>query len=212
MGSIPFTVAGDFKTTLHVAITDWKTKSDIPHSLLEADRRHVYQVNDYAWLTTRVLADYLNNWEIMAPKEARFDLTGDPLPHIDQVVVDDLNVVYLSMSKVRTFTTGRLLYAKGKQVTAMGEDGKRHVVQPVEHEVLELAPLHEFSLSYTESLIRKGIEDQIAGREALAAPLEGDDAFLMCPGCGVKDVCIALGKAQGYSMEFQEGKVSRWQK
>jgi hypothetical protein len=197
------------ETTLHVSITDWKTKSDIPHSLLEADRRHVYQINDYAWLTTQVLADYLNNWEILAPKEARFELTGDFLPRIDRVVVDGLTVSYLSMSKSRKFESGKLLYGKGKQKMAEGTDGKMHRVEPIENEVLELAPLHEFDLAYTESLIRKGIEDQIAGRESLAAPLEGDDAYLMCPSCGVKDVCITLGKAQGYDMAYQEGK-KRW--
>lgn len=194
------------ETVLHVSITDWKTKSDIPHSLVEADRRHVYQVNDYAWLVTQVLAQYINDWENMAPKEARLSLTGDPLPHIDQVVVDELSVAYLSMSKVRKFTSGKLLYAKGKQRMEQGTDGKMHRVDPIEHEVLELVPLHEFDLVYTASLIRKGIEEQIAGQESLAAPLSGDDAYLMCPSCGVRDVCIALGKAQGYDMQYQEGK------
>lgn len=191
---------------LHVSITDWKTKSDIPHSLLEADRRHTYQINDYAWLTTQVLSQYINDWAIMAPKEARFQLNGEYLPHIDRVVVDELSVVYLSMSKVRKFTSGKLLYAKGKQRMERGSDEKMHRVDPVEYETLELVPLHEFTLAYTESIIRKGIESQIAGQESLAAPLEGEDALLMCGGCGVKDVCITLGKAQGYPMQWQEGK------
>lgn len=194
------------EVVLHVSITDWKTKTDIPHSMIEADRRHIYQINNYAWIVTQVLADYLNNWEVMASGDARFQLTGGPLPHIDRVVVDELRIVYVSMSKVRSFVSNRLLYAKGKQKTEIGEDGKKHIIYPVEHETLELVPLHEFSLGYTESIIRKGIEEQIEGQEALAAPLEGEDAYLMCPSCGVKDVCISLGKAQGYSMQYQEGK------
>lgn len=210
VGVLPFTVAGGAKTTLHVSITDWKTKSDIPHSMLEADRRHVYQINEYAWLVTHVLADYLNNWEIMAPAEARFQLNGDFLPHIDAVVVDGMTVQYMSMSKTRRFETGKLLYAKGKLKMVEGTDGKMHRADPQENEVLELVPLHEFSLPYTESIIRKGIEDQLAGKENLAPPLEGDDANLMCPGCGVKDICITIGKAQGFSMEYQEGK-RKWQ-
>lgn len=191
-------------SVLHVSITDWKTKADIPHALVEADRRHVYQVNEYAWIVTQVLKDYLNEWEIRAPEGARFQLTGDPLPHIDQVVVDEFSVVYMSMSKVRRFTTGKLLYAEGKQKTVVGTDLKPHRID--EHEILELTPLHEFDLKYTEGIIRKGIEDQMAGKESLAAPLEGDDALLMCPSCGVKDVCITIGKAQGLNMQAQEAK------
>lgn len=193
---------------LHVGITDWKTKNDIPHALIEADRRHVYQINEYAWLATTVLAQYINEWEIRATAGARFQLTGGPLPHIDQVVVTELSVVYLSMSKVRRFTSGKLLYARGKQKTVIGTDLKPHRVEG-EYETLELSPLHEFSLPYTESIIRKGIEDQMAGKESLANPLEGDDALLMCPSCGVKDVCITIGKAQGLDMTAQEAK-RRW--
>lgn len=204
-GSLPFTVAGGAKTTLHVGITDWKTKNDIPHSMLEADRKHVYQINQYAWIATKVLADYLNNWEIMAPPDARFHLFQS-LPHIDAVVVDRMSVQYLSMSKPRKFESGKLLYAKGKIKMVEGTDGKMHRSDPQENEVLELVPLHEFDIRYTESLIRKGIEDQIAGDESLAPPLEGDDAYLACPSCGVKDVCISLGKAQGYDMQYQENK------
>lgn len=198
------------RAVLHVSITDWKTKADVPHSLLEAEKRHVHQINQYAWLASQILKDYLNGWEGMAPKEARLRLNVD-IPTIDQVVVDGLSVVYLSMSKQRTFTTGRLLYAKGKQRTELGSDGKYHRVDPIEHETLELVPLHEFSLSYTESIIRKGIEVQIEGQQALAAPLEGDDASRMCPSCGVRDTCIALGKAQGYDMVYQEAKRAWYQ-
>lgn len=190
---------------LHISLTDWKTKNDIPHSMVEADKRHVHQINDYAWLCLQVLALYLNNWEEMAPKEAKLYLGKgvDKLPHIDRVVVDEFKIVYMSMNKERTFVSDKIGQAKGKLLGEKDAHGHWHAYVPHEHEPLELFPVRMFSPSYTESTIRHGIEIQVESEEVLAPPLEGEDAKLMCPGCGVREVCITLGEAQGYNMIHQ---------
>lgn len=190
--------------TLHVSITDWKSRSDIAHSFQAPDRKNEYQVNYYAWLCTEILALYINEWEIMAPAEANFQLTGDPLPRIDLVVVDELNIVYMSMSKVRKFTSSGFRFAKGKQLGETGNDGRWHKYKnPERWEEIELAPVRAMGHDYVASLIRQGIALQMDGDEQLAPPLIGDDAALMCPKCGVREACITLGRAQGYDMKDQ---------
>jgi hypothetical protein len=190
--------------TLHVSITDWKSRSDIPHSMIAPDKKHEYQVNYYSWLTTEVLALYISEWEIRANKEASFQLTGDPLPEIDLVVVDEINVVYMSMSKVRKFTSSGFRFARGKQLGEIGNDGHWHRYKnPERWEEIELAPVRVLGHEYVESLIRQGIALQIDGDEQLAPPLIGEDAALMCPKCGVREACINLGLAQGYDMKDQ---------
>jgi len=194
--------------TLYVRLTDFKTKNDVPNNLIEPEKRHLYQINFYRWLVTQVLLEYLKEFDARRNPSAVLHW-GDGqdvslLHSITAVVVEELNISYMAMSKQRTFTSSRIITTRGKIRGETGEDGKWHQLHPREYEDLELAPLHMFSLSYSERLIREGIERQIEGGQELAAPLIGEDAQLMCPRCPVKEDCITLGKAQGLDMRWQE--------
>ncbi len=203
---------------LHVKLTDYKTRSDIGHDLVAADRRHVIQINQYAWLVKRFLPGYLNQvfGSIIPPLDGNgqvvleqhlFMGSRDRLPHIDEVVIDELSIEYLDMSKSRIFSSKGFLYTEGKMVTDMmgGRSVRR---KPAEYEELELEPLHQFKDRYVEGIIRKGIEAQIEAGTLLAPPLTGDDARLMCGGCAVRQVCYDLGRQEGYDMLDQRPYVN----
>lgn len=202
---------------LHVRIVDWKSKNDIPHSMLEADWKHVYQINEYRWLAEKTLLSYLKGWKENVPdhRDAQLYFTPDVedfyFGNITSVVVDEIAVVYLSSNKTRTFSSEVFLYTKGKMLgeSTMGSDGKMHfhAYKPRQYEELELAPLRKWQIEYTEQVIREGIENQIAGEEHLAPPLEGDDAVLMCERCPVRQACYDIGLAQGHTMNWQRPYV-----
>jgi len=191
------------KHRIHVKITDVKTRTAVGHDLIAADRRHQYQVNFYAWLVARFLPGWLNNpipdWEknLFLNDDAR-------IPHIDEVIVDELSITYLDMARPRTFTSKGFLYDQGKM---LGDrvDGKWVRRKPVEHAELELEPVHQMQEQYVEGIIRKGIEAQIAARSMLAPPLtDPEDVGLLCRSCPVRPACIETGKREGYNMELQE--------
>ena len=198
-----------WKHVLHVKITDYKTRSEVGHDLVEPDKRHVHQVNEYAWLLKKFLPDYLNNCTghgdpggCVEPTEHLF-LTTPVMPRIDEVVVSELSITYMDMKRPRTFTSRGFLYDQGKQ---LGDrvNGRWVRRNPIEHEELELEPIPQFKNAFTESLIRKGIEEQIEADELLAPPLVGDDARYMCQNCAVRQICYDTGLKEGYTMEDQK--------
>ena len=201
-----------WKNVLHVKIVDYKTRSEVGHDLIAPDKRHVHQVNQYAWLVKKFLPAWLHSyWE---------DENGEPLEeyvdhlflapnfpvtlfNIDEVVVDELSITYMDMKRPRTFTSKGFLYDQGKQ---LGDRINGHWVRrtPIEHEELELEPIHQFKDKFTESLIRKGIEEQIEAEQLLAPPLSGSDAEYMCRSCAVRQVCYDTGLKEGYEMTDQK--------
>lgn len=203
---LPLLIPGETTTTLHVKLTDFKTKTEVTHALIEPEHRHVQQINAYAWLITKYLPTFLNKCVGMGglteDECTHLSINAQFFPHIDEVVVDELSIVYMDMSKSRTFTSRGFLYAQGKMLS---DHINGHWVRrvPAEYEELELQPVHQFRLPYIESIIRKGIETEIESREMLAAPLTGDDAGLMCRSCPVRQACIETGLREGYNMQAQ---------
>lgn len=196
------------KHRLHVKITDYKTRTEVGHDLISADKRHVTQINEYAWLVARFLPGWLDMWDkgLLTWEDAeRLALNAGVWPrNIDEVIVDELSIVYLDMSRTRTFTSLGFLYDEGKM---LGDkiDGKWVRRKPVEHEELELAPIEQMKDEVVEGLIRRGIERQIEAQTMLAPPLTDDeDVRLLCRSCPVRAVCIDVGKREGYNMELQE--------
>lgn len=199
---------------LHVKITDLKTKSEVTHELIEAEYEHVIQINMYAWLIKKFLPTYLHSWRGYTDV---FELEGDGDEHlflnpnwpitlldIDEVIVDELSITYADMKRTRIFTSRGFLYDSGKIRGEIGIDGRWRRTYPIEHDELELAPIHMFANSYIESKIRKGIEEQIESETLLAPPLTGVDANIQCGSCPVRQACITLGKDEGYNMAEQE--------
>ena len=198
------------KHRLHVKITDFKTRTEVGHDLVSADRRHVVQINEYAWLVRRFLPGWLKKMQTAFPELVQhlfMDVAGNDfivLPDIDEVIVDELSITYLDMSRPRTFTSKGFLYDQGKM---LGDRIGGHWVRrkPPEHEELELEPVHQMQDGYVEGIIRKGIERQIEARTLLAPPLaEEEDVRLMCRSCPVRPACIDTGKREGYNMALQE--------
>jgi PD-(D/E)XK nuclease superfamily len=201
---------GDSHNILHVKIVDYKTKSEVGHDLVAADRRYVYQVNEYAWIVQQFLPGWLNDTSGNAMSQAghlQLDASVEELPHIDEVVVDELSITYMDMKKTRTFSSKAMLYADGKMLSDF-RNGRWIRRNPPEHEELELEPIHQFKPEYMESHIRRGIEEQIKAQKLLALPLVGDDAKLMCRSCPVRQVCYETGIQEGYDMDDQRPFVA----
>ncbi len=208
----PLTHMG-WKNVLHVKLVDYKSKSEVLHTLVEPDEQHVYQINSYAWMVQQFLPKWLN-WQtdlgwpncdgcMDVDTEHLFMNDGVQLPNVDEVVIDELSIVYLDMKKVRTFTSKGFGYANGKMKGTMS-GGHWHRNVPTEYETLELMPIHQFTNKFIEEKIRKGIERQIESETILAAPLTGDRAELMCRSCPVLVKCVEVGKAEGHDMKEQE--------
>lgn len=203
------------KHRLHVKIEDVKTRSEVGHDLVRADSRHTQQINLYAWLVQRFLPGWLN--EVFTTLHRDMGVVENPhlfmnvekndfirLSHIDEIVVDELSILYADMGKTRIFTSRGFGYDQGKLI---GDRIGGHWVRrkPVEHEELELEPVHQMQDQYVEGIIRKGIERQIEAKTMLAPPLtEPEDVGLMCRSCPVRPFCIETGKKEGYNMELQE--------
>jgi hypothetical protein len=195
---------------LHVKLVDYKTKSAVGHDLVSPDREHVYQINEYAWLVQQFLPGYLNACTghgdpgaCVAPNEHLFfSPSVTTWPRIDEVVVDELSITYMDMSRTRTFTSKGFLYDKGKMLSDK-INGRWVRRRPVEYEELELEPIHHFKSKTIESVIRKGIEEKEEAETLLAGPLVGEEAEIKCPNCSVRQICYDLGRQEGYSMEDQ---------
>ncbi len=201
------------KHRLHVKIEDVKTRTEVGHDLLRADDRHTRQINEYSYLVKQFLPGWLNMQQ--TPDDPDFPgwnayrghlylNEGVGIPHIDEVIVDELSILYADMGKTRIFTSRGFGYTEGKM---LGDkiDGRWVRRKPVEHEELELEPVHQMQDQYVGGIIRKGIERQIEAKTMLAPPLtDPEDVGLMCRSCPVKAFCIETGRKEGYNMELQE--------
>ncbi len=158
----------DGRTWWGVSIVDYKSHREVEHSLVAPERKHVMQLNMYAWLVTQCLPKckdnlpYARNWP-------------------DVVEVIELELVYVDMSRVRRFTSEGPLKGKGKLLDRRTR----------EKEVLDLEPIPLMSLEDTEAWIRKHIEMKIEAKNVLPPPLEGDAARI-CPYCPMFNICSDL--------------------
>lgn len=149
---------------LVVKLTDWKSKKDIGHDLVAASEDHAKQVNMYAYLLVKCLPGYLGK------------------PHLD-VVVDELEIFYFDMGKVRRFNSKCSLVDRGKLLYPRYKG---------EYEEIELAQLKMKSMAFMHDFIRTLIEDAIEASQSLPAPYEGDKARL-CPYCPLQKACVERG-------------------
>jgi len=194
-------------TRLYVKITDFKTRTEVGHDLVRADERHIQQINMYAWLVARFLPGWIKSRGACCAgiygDNGEMELNQGVLD-VDEVIVDELSIVYLDMSRPRTFTSKGFLYDEGKLKGDM-VDGKWRRRKPEEHEELELEPLKQYSSEDVEGMIREGIEGKIEAEMMLAPPLTKlEDVRLMCRSCPVRPDCILTGKKEGYDMTLQE--------
>ena len=133
---------------IHIKVVDYKSKSEIKHDLLSVIYDHELQVNMYAWVASRELP-------------ALLDLPGA------EVVLDELEIDYVDMSRVRRFTSAGWLHDRGKRLNR---------TKPYRYETIELAPIHIWPLESVGRFVRKRIEERIEAHEVLP-PCERPDDF-----------------------------------
>jgi hypothetical protein len=148
------------KPTAHVKVVDYKSKKEIGHDLTAASIEHQIQVNLYAWLVTRELGFFLSFSS-----------------HVD-IVVDELEIVYADMKKVRRFTTAGELYANGKMIRR----------SPRQYETLTLEPIKMKSLDWCEGYVKRNIERREAAKDRLPAVLPEEESW-KCMRCPVFEAC-----------------------
>lgn len=148
-----------------VKLTDWKSTKEVGHDFVEAKEDHQKQVNMYQYLLAKALPGYLKK------------------PNV-QVIVDELEVVYFDMGRVRRFTTKCSLVDRGKLLAPRAAQN---------YAQLDLAQMVLRDLGFMEDFIATLIEDAIEAEVDPAPPYEGDKARL-CPYCPLLDSCQKLAK------------------
>jgi len=144
---------------LHVKIVDYKSKAEIGHDLVEAVVDHQIQINLYAYLVTQCLK----------------------VEGATSIVVDELEIVYCDMKKVRRFTTAGPLVARGKRIGRTGSN----------YDTLDLAPLRMKSIGWSAKLIKHRIEQRENAKSTLPEVLPIEDSW-KCVRCPVLTACDAL--------------------
>jgi CRISPR/Cas system-associated exonuclease Cas4 (RecB family) len=162
--------------TAYCKVIDYKTKKSIEHSLVSPDRKHQMQINMYAHLVEKELPAYLTNNYIGLNGEKAISLAS-----VD-VVVDEVEIVYLDMKKVRRFTSAGSLQVKGKRTST----------SPLLYEYITLEPISLLPSDIVEDWVRTRIEEKINAKQVLPDILEGDAAWV-CSFCSVKQVCMEIG-------------------
>lgn len=149
---------------LHLKIVDYKSKGKIEHSLTEASFEHELQVCMYALIVTRELAREL----------------GSP------VVVDEVEIDYVDMSRVRRFTSAGWLTDRGKLISR----------KYGEYETLHLAPIRLWSLPKVERFVRRRIEERIQASRVLPPILKEEERW-RCLRCPVREKCYQQPDVKG---------------
>lgn len=149
-----------------IKVVDYKSTGDIRHDMLEAKMDHQWQVNMYAWVASRVLPDVL-------------DLPGA------QVVVDEVEIAYFAMRKMRRFTSAGERQTKGKRLS----------VSPLRYETITLRPLMLLPMPAVGAFVRGKIEERIEAKEELPDILEGEQAW-RCNYCPVRELCYRIGNVR----------------
>jgi hypothetical protein len=154
------------KATLHVKIVDYKSTGDIGHDFTAAKLEHQLQANMYAWIVSRCLLDVVE------------------LPEAEdvEIVIDEVEIVYCSMKKIRRFTSAGERQTRGKMRTR----------KPATYESITLEPIRLWDLGKLHRYIIRKIEERIAAKTTLPDILEGEDAWL-CDYCPVKALCYEIG-------------------
>lgn len=166
--SVEHTLRGDI---YHAKVVDYKSKNEIGHDLTQAQREHEIQINLYAWLVGKSLLPHVTQEDSARPSV---------------VVVDEVEIVYCDMKKVRRFTSAGPLSTDGKMLTR----------RPPTYAPLALAPLELKDPEWCEHYIKRRVEWMIAAKETLPPVLGPDDAW-KCPRCPVRDVCAREARQRG---------------
>ncbi len=146
-----------------VKLTDWKSTKAVGHDFIEAKEDHQKQVNMYAYLLHKCLPEYLGRAGL-------------------EVIVDELEIVYFDMGRVRRFSSKCSVVDRGKMLTPRSSGRFAD---------LELSQMQQKDMDFMHDFIATLIEDAIDARDNLAPAYEGDKARL-CPYCPLYVACTDL--------------------
>lgn len=152
----------DVPLEIHIKVVDYKSKNEIKHELTRVAFEHELQVNMYGWVASRELPRIMD------------------LPRT-RVVVDEVEIVYCDMSKVRRFTSAGYLSARGKMLTR----------KPKTYETLQLEPIRLWSLDKIGRFVQRRIEQRIAAKDELPPVLPDEEAW-RCNYCPVRELCTRI--------------------
>lgn len=169
--------------TLWCKIEDYKTTS-IGHDLITARRSNQMQLNMYAYLVEKCLFQ-------------------------GRCTVDELEITYTDLKRVRRFNSMGYLFDKGKSLKGtymeeIGEDlyevtgrtGRTEILpvmfdDGVPYERLTLQPIDLLPIEDIEAWIVKRIEEKIEAKDVLPPPLEPPNDWV-CNYCSMRTLCFNL--------------------
>jgi hypothetical protein len=170
----------------HIKVVDYKSTYEIGHDLIAAKDENMMQLNMYAWLVERSLADGADRHPTIMAEGF----------HTAKVV--ELEILYADMKRTRRFTSAGPLQARGKLIrkpeTYEG-DRELMVYRDKTYEVLTLQPIHLLPIDVTEAWIRQRIEEKIEAKQKLP-PVLPESRRWMCFNCPVNQVCAEIAQQE----------------
>jgi hypothetical protein len=163
----------------YAKIVDFKSTGEIDHELTAAKNDHQMQINVYKWLVenTVFIQDYNGG--------------------TSAVVVDELEIVYADMKRVRRFTSiegdridrGKLVRSSKRDFSPEAPMYTQHYASGKLHEVLELAPIRFLTNERIMRWVIRRIEAKESAKHGEMPGLIADDKRWLCYYCPTRDLC-----------------------
>ena len=179
-------VATPAQTKVHayLKVVDYKSKNGIKHELTSVPRDNELQVNMYGWLVSQNPTVY-EHGEPIGPVTSLFGL-----PDTTQLVVDELEIVYADMAKVRMFSSMGYRTDRGKRLNRSA---------PYQYEQLSLAPIHHYTNEQIGRFIIRRMEERLRAKapgQLPACEYVNTEREYLCNWCPVKQLCQSLDVGQ----------------
>jgi hypothetical protein len=147
------------KKQAYIKIVDYKS-SEIDHSLVSARPEHIMQINLYKWMAKRCADQFLGDVDVL---------------------VDELEIIYLSQKRTRRFTSAGPMRDRGKLV-----DRANKIYEPI-----TLAPIPVVEDSKVEEWLIRRIKERKQAESILPPILTGEKSR-MCWYCPIREKCFEL--------------------
>lgn len=159
-------------------VVDYKSKNGIKHELTAVSYENGLQVNMYGYVAQQNPAIHNERGDYQGHLSDILGLPGDT-----EFVVDELEVVYVDMARVRAFSSAGWRTDTGKRLNRS---------MPYEYETLNLEPIRLWSPEKVGRFIARRIEERIAAKEQVPACEYADtEKDYLCNYCPVSNLCRA---------------------
>jgi hypothetical protein len=162
----------------HFKVVDYKSKNGIKHELTAVTYENSLQVNMYGYIASQNPAIHSERGKYLGQLSDILGLPGDT-----EFVVDELEIVYVDMARVRTFSSAGWRTDTGKRLNRS---------QPYEYETLNLEPIRLWSPEKVGRFIARRIEERIDAKTHVPACEYADtEKDYLCNYCPVSNLCHA---------------------